>query len=233
MRGKKVSSSIPTLTENNIMYETDQAKANLFANKLKEIFTDADDTRFDEKFKKEVCNYLEKNNLNEDAHQDKDYFSTSEFNKVVKGLKKHCSPGKDEIHNLLLINASSEFKKILLQLCNLTTKNGSLPTAWKSSIVTMIPKKVTNSKNPKDYRPISLTSCLSKVCEKLIKNQFNDFLKRNNLIIKQLSGFRAHRQTRDNIFHLSQKIMESFNRKKKVCTIFFDIASAFDKVWQD
>ena len=122
MRGKKVSSSIPTLTENNIMYETDQAKANLFANKLKETFTDADDTRFDEKFKKEVCNYLEKNNLNEDAHQDKDYFSTSEFNKVVKGLKKHCSPGKDEIHNLLLINASSEFKKILLQLCNLTTK---------------------------------------------------------------------------------------------------------------
>ena len=115
----------------------------------------------------------------------------------------------------------------------MTTKLGSLPAAWKSSIITMIPKKVANSKNPKDYRPISLTSCISKVCEKLVKNQLNEFLKRNNLIIKQQSGFRAHRQIRDNIFHLSQKILESFNRKKKVCTIFFDIASAFDKVWHD
>ena len=29
------------------------------------------------------------------------------------------------------------------------------------------------------------------------------------------------------------KVIESFNRKKKVCCIFFDIAAAFDKVWHD
>ena len=56
-------------------------------------------------------------------------------------------------------------------------------------------------------------------------------MKDNKLIIKQQSGFRSHRSTKDNIFFLSQTILESFNRKKKVCGIFFDIASAFDKVW--
>lgn len=35
------------------------------------------------------------------------------------------------------------------------------------------------------------------------------------------------------IFHLGQKITESFNRKKNVCAIFFDIASAFDKAWHN
>jgi hypothetical protein len=32
-------------------------------------------------------------------------------------------------------------------------------------------------------------------------------------------------------FEMSQTIQESFNRKKKVLAVFFDISQAFDKVW--
>jgi hypothetical protein len=93
----------------------------------------------------------------------------------------------------------------------------------------MINKKVKNSRNPKDYR--SLTSCLAKLCEKLIASKINDFLFKENIIIKQQSGFRKLRQTKDNLIHLTQKIFESFNRRKRVFAIFFDIQAAFDKVW--
>ena len=48
--------------------------------------------------------------------------------------------------------------------------------------------------------------------------------------MKQQSGFRAHRQTKDNLAFLIQKIQESFSRKK-VLAFFFDISQAFDKVW--
>jgi hypothetical protein len=58
-----------------------------------------------------------------------------------------------------------------------------------------------------------------------------EFMEKNNIIIKQQSGFRKQRQTRDNLFFLTQKATESVNRGKKMITIFFDIASAFDKVW--
>ena len=58
-------------------------------------------------------------------------------------------------------------------------------------------------------------------------------MKDEKIIIKLQSGFRAHRQTKDNILFISQKVIDSFNRVKKVCAIFFDIASAFDKVWHD
>ena len=51
--------------------------------------------------------------------------------------------------------------------------------------------------------------------------------------MKQQSGFRAHRQTKDNIFNLCQKNLESFNRKMKNCIIFFDITKAFDKIWHN
>jgi hypothetical protein len=30
---------------------------------------------------------------------------------------------------------------------------------------------------------------------------------------------------------MTQNISESFNRKRNVCSIFFDISKAFDKVW--
>jgi len=60
-----------------------------------------------------------------------------------------------------------------------------------------------------------------------------NFLKKKNILIKYQSGFRQNRSTRDNIFHLTQKVSESFNRSKKVCAIFFDIAAAFDKVWHN
>jgi len=120
---------------------------------------------------------------------------------------------------------------LILLLINLTVEQNIIPQGWKESQITMIPKKKANSDNPKDYRPISLTSNIAKLAEKLIAKKIKEFLESNKIIIKQQSGFRHQRQTRDNIFFIVQKIMEQFNRKKKVCAIFFDIGSAFDKNW--
>ena len=58
-------------------------------------------------------------------------------------------------------------------------------------------------------------------------------MKKNKIIVKQQSSFRAHRHTKDNIFNLCQKNLEAFNRKMKNCVIFFDITKAFDKIWHN
>jgi len=78
-----------------------------------------------------------------------------------------------------------------------------------------------------------MNSCLSKLCEKLILTRIKNHLKINNIIIKQQSGFRQHRQTKDNLLFLIQKIQETLTRKKKVISFFFDISQAFDKIWHD
>jgi hypothetical protein len=67
----------------------------------------------------------------------------------------------------------------------------------------MIPKKNFNSSNPKDYRPISLTSFLAKLAERLMLLKIKEFLDKKGIIIKQQSGFRQKRQTKDNLFHLT------------------------------
>ena len=96
----------------------------------------------------------------------------------------------------------------------------------------MIPKKSV-SNNPSDYRPISLTSCIGKVIERLIASRLCSFLEKKNILIKQQSGFRKSRRASDNLVGLSQIIGETLNRGKKVCAIMFDIAKAFDTVWHN
>jgi hypothetical protein len=63
--------------------------------------------------------------------------------------------------------------------------------------------------------------------------EINDHLIKNKIIIKEQSGFRAHRQTKDNILAICQRNIEAFNKKKKNCVVFFDISKAFDKVWHN
>jgi hypothetical protein len=103
--------------------------------------------------------------------------------------------------------------------------------SYSKKVTTKANSKNANSNDPKDYRPISLTSNLAKLTEQLMAIKLKQFMKGNSIIIKQQFGFRENRQTKENICFITQKIIEQFNRGKKVCGIFFDIASAFDKVW--
>jgi hypothetical protein len=136
--------------------------------------------------------------------------------KGIKDLNNKTSSGLDGICNLILKKLPPNFKSALLKLFNKSLKESQIPSNWKLSEITMIPKKNTDLDNPKSYRPISMTSCVAKLSEKLILARIKKFLKENKIIIKQQSGFREHRQTKDNLVFLLQKIQESFVRKKKV-----------------
>ena len=97
----------------------------------------------------------------------------------------------------------------------------------------MIPKKEGMSKDPDKYRPISLTSCLSKLTERLLKTRLYSFLEDNDILVKQQLGFRNDKGASDNLTFFTQKLSENINRGKKAVGIFFDISKAFDKVWHN
>jgi hypothetical protein len=97
----------------------------------------------------------------------------------------------------------------------------------------MIPKKASYSNDPKNYRPISLISCVGKLIEKIVKVRLVTSLDLNNALVTEQSGFRSNRRTTDNLLYLTQKTVECFNRGKNCLTVFFDIAKAFDRVWHN
>ena len=89
------------------------------------------------------------------------------------------------------------------------------------------------TKDPEKYRPISLTSCLSKLTERLLKDKLYSFLEDNDVLVKQQAGFRNNKGASDNLTFFTQKLSETINRGKKALGIFFDISKAFDKVWHN
>ncbi|RMZ98678.1 RNA-directed DNA polymerase from mobile element jockey-like, partial [Brachionus plicatilis] len=133
-------------------------KVELFGKLLDETFKDKNlnnyDNKHKEKVEEEVANYLTKERSNEAS------FKISELEQAINKLNISLAPGPDNIHNLYLINSSDDFRKLILDLLNLSARTNALPNAWKITRISMIPKKKANSTSPKDYRPVSVTSCL-------------------------------------------------------------------------
>ena len=75
------------------------------------------------------------------------------------------------------------------------------------------------------YRPISLSSIM-KLFEKVIEQRLRSHLEHIGFINKHQSDFRKAKSTADDLFRLSQSIMDSFNRGEHV-------VAAFDKVWHN
>ena len=232
---KSRQNSIKTLIYENKIFHSSAEKADLFADIMSATFNNnkSNDEEETETITKRLKERIEKYKKEKKTEEIVDKITINELDKALSDLNNKTSSGLDGICNLVLKKLPQNLKLVLLKLFNKTISESKIPNEWKLSEITMIPKKNIDLENPKSYRPISMTSCVAKLCEKLILSRIKKFLKENKVIIKQQSGFREHRQTKDNLVFLLQKIQESFARKKKVLGFFFDISQAFDKVWHE
>ncbi|GFW16692.1 probable RNA-directed DNA polymerase from transposon BS [Trichonephila clavipes] len=125
-------------------------------------------------------------------------------------------------------------KKELLEIFNLSWATGKLPKIWKLSTVIPILKPNKNASECKNYRPISLTSTLCKLMERIIHRRLMNWLIENKKLHFYQTAFRTHHSTTDQLFYLNQSIIDGFQEKphKKTLAVFLDISAAFDRVWR-
>ena len=92
-------------------------------------------------FDSTIYNYVE-DFVSKIDYSDDDYsrVTSSELVGLVGRLKEGTSSGEDGIHNLFLKNLSQKGLNLLLKMINLSL-DVCLPDAWKSAVITMIPKK--------------------------------------------------------------------------------------------
>ena len=134
--------------------------------------------------------------------------------------------GEDLVHNKMLRALPPTFLVPLLYLFNRCWESGTVPSAWKSSILVPIYKGKGDRSDPASYRPIALTSCIAKLYEKMIKLRFEPLI--DNSLIAEQAGFRKGRSTLDNLIQLDHDIKKAFTRKRVVSAVFFDIKKAYD-----
>lgn len=81
-----------------------------------------------------------------------------------------------------------------------------------------------------DYRPICILPSLSKVLEKLIKNQITDFLDDNELLNRYQSGFRKKHNTGTALLKVTHDIRAAMDKKLLTVLLLLDFSKAFDSI---
>ena len=95
----------------------------------------------------------------------------------------------------------------------------------------MIPEVGKNHKTLKGYRPLSLISCLGKLCESIVTENLVNHSEKLNLFGDQQSAYRSGRCATDNILTLTEKATTSSKWKGATAAAFLDVEQAFDSVW--
>ena len=115
-----------------------------------------------------------------------------------------------------------------LNLINLLWVIGDFPNEWKESILVPIMKKNKIQTDPASFRPISLSSCASKIVERMVNNRIRVYLEANNILSKNPNGFRPAHSTADSILHIIDNIQYAFLNNQVVSALFLDLKAAFD-----
>ena len=87
---------------------------------------------------------------------------------AIHELSPNSATGPDCVPSLLLVNCATELAPVLLLIFSHSLSHGVIPKSWKR--VAMIPiYKYVYKTVPNNYRPISLTSMICKVLERIIR----------------------------------------------------------------
>ena len=86
---------------------------------------------------------------------------------------ENTTPGPDSICYEMFKHMSIKSLEVMPQLFNKIWFNGKIPPSWLHSIVVPIPKPTKPAHLPSSYCPISLTSNVCKLFEKMIVCQLN------------------------------------------------------------
>ncbi|KAF2345236.1 Reverse transcriptase domain [Trinorchestia longiramus] len=131
------------------------------------------------------------------------------------------STGPDGLGPRILIETAEAISEPLTNIFNQSLETGIVLEDWKWVNVTPIFKK-GNKQIPNNYRPISLTSIISKIIERLLNVRITKHLNDQNLITDTQHGFREkcscrpYKSRRPCIFRLSISLRQSSPRKTRV-----------------
>ena len=106
---------------------------------------------------------------------------------------------------------------------------GEVPNFYKFSHVFPLHKKDSRAL-PTNYRPISLTSHIVKIFERVLRKKLVDYLEINGLICDKQHGFRSGRSCLTQLLHHFDDVLLAVTSNSDFDSIYLDYAKAFDKV---
>ncbi len=120
----------------------------------------------------------------------------------------------------------------IIIIFNKSLQLGEVPDIWRQANVTPIYKKGSKSV-ALNYRPVSLTSVVCKIMERILKDRLTKEINEKSWFTNAQHGFRSKRSTTSNLLEFYDEVTTNIDNGNSVDIFFFDLAKAFDMVPHD
>ena len=209
----------PLIDDKNVLHSDSTTMSNLLQAQYKKAFSDPKSGTQDQAYPdtKDVPPLDNITTTNEDIV------------KAINCIKSNSAPGPDEIPALLLKECKNEIAPALSILWQKSIDTGEIPSKLLTQSIIPIFKK-DNRSLPANYRPISLTSHLIKLFERILRAKITEHLITFNLITAHQHGFMANRSTLTQLLHHLNSILEILEDNGNADILYLDLSKAFDKV---
>ena len=153
----------------------------------------------------------------------------TEVQRIIMAMPSNKSPGPDKIGMRVFKDCLPIILGPLTHMINCSLMTSTFPDLWKISEVIPLLKE-GDHEIASNNRPLSLLEVVSKVCEKVVLNQFSSYLKQFNRISSHQSGNRSLHSTETLNIFVTDTMLEAIDNKNLTALILLDLSKAFDSV---
>lgn len=170
------------------------------------------------------------NPCDEDSPKLKDIdFSEEDIVNAINLIPSNAAAGPDKFPAIILKECKKQLAKPLYLIWRLSLDTGQVPSVYLKQTIIPVFKKGSKS-NPENYRPVSLTSHLIKVFERVLRSKIVEFIESNKFLSPEQHGFRSGKSCLTQLLNHFELILEILASGANADVLYLDFAKAFDKV---
>ena len=156
-------------------------------------------------------------------------FTRANIEQAMGQLRDHSASGPDNVPAVLLRNCKNALSLPLYILWKKSLLSGDIPSELKEGLVTPLFKSGDRS-DPENYRPVTLTSHIIKIFERVICREVLMYLETTEKLPKNQHGFRSGKSCVSQLLQYKQWLLDGLTNGSDLDVIYIDFAKAFDKV---
>ena len=216
---------------------SEEENANMLNSYFQSVFNQEDDSP--ELIFNQACKWLYGEDVSKPfefntpriIEEDEEDITTSiqEISKLLALIDPNKSSLTSCIHPRILRELPQEMAIPVHIIFQCSLKQGQIPDCWKEGAVSPLFKN-GDRHDKKNYRPVTITSILCRVLEKIMRKRILNHLEKNKIISDHQHGFTKKKSCETNLLESYDFITEMIDKGMAVDEVFLDLAKAFDKV---
>lgn len=153
-----------------------------------------------------------------------------EVKRLLESLPAYGTAGTDNLDSKILKLASNHISGPICHILNRCVLTGRYPGQWKEGKIIPLPKDTRSTFSGPNSRPISILPVLSKIMERIIYIQIQNYFDFNRLTTKYQHAYRKGYSTCTALTQMTDDWFREIDNSKVVAAVMLDFSAAFDVI---